>query len=349
MRAYVALCALVFGCGGKLAGPDLLLSGQPQVFAVAQREVVFQDGAPGPNAIRAMATDGRSPHSIAAVGDRHVFKIVAEGVDFFWLAGDDLTDQPTRVMRAPRAGGPPVELQSATKLVDFAVDSERVYFLVSEDSAHPGAILSQPRDGGSTTPLARGLDDVSGNLVAHGGMLFWAGARHHDQAPTEGMILSLPTTGGAATVIASNVFTRSIAVDDVHLYFTKNLDVAAETYLRDIFECPITGCGDNNANARLLAANQPDPVSLAVDGTALYWANRGTESADVGAPSKQNSDGAILKLSFSDVTPVTLASGLLFPNQIVVDETSLYWLSLSRQDVDRVAGEPGQIYKIPAH
>ena len=96
----------------------------------------------------------------------------------------------------------------------------------------------------------------------------------------------------------------------------------------------------------------------------------------------QNIEGMLSNLNKDEVAfsvdsqrfRVTLAAGVLFdsghdelqpearrllkeiadslkvlPNQIVVDETSLYWLSLSRQDVDRVAGEPGQIYKIPTH
>jgi hypothetical protein len=69
----------------------------------------------------------------------------------------------------------------------------------------------------------------------------------------------------------------------------------------------------------LLAADQPHPVSLAVDAENVYWTNCGSSLGD-------SADGSILAYSKSQGTSVSLLSNRHCPDHLYVQLEALFWL-----------------------
>jgi hypothetical protein len=65
----------------------------------------------------------------------------------------------------------------------------------------------------------------------------------------------------------------------------------------------------------ILASGQNNPRAIAVDGTNVYWMNRGWTDGD----------GSIMKVSRDGGAPVVLASGLCNAYDLAVDDLAVYW------------------------
>jgi hypothetical protein len=83
---------------------------------------------------------------------------------------------------------------------------------------------------------------------------------------------------------------------------------------------PSVPCGDPNAGGRILAQGEVNPVSVAVDGTNVYWTIVGPY--DGGPP-----QGALKRAPLDGGQAVTLVSGLSFPSSVVVDNTYVAWVN----------------------
>jgi hypothetical protein len=67
---------------------------------------------------------------------------------------------------------------------------------------------------------------------------------------------------------------------------------------------------------KTLASGQYGPRSIAVDATAVYWANSGDNSGN----------GSAMKMPLDGGTPVTLAADRSAPISIAVDDAFVYWI-----------------------
>jgi hypothetical protein len=86
--------------------------------------------------------------------------------------------------------------------------------------------------------------------------------------------------------------------------------------------------GSEPGEPEIVASGQSFPNGLAVDGTHVYWTNRG--------------DGTINRLAKGQAgAPTTFATGQLGPGPIVVDDTNVYWANEGASEVAN-----GSIYRI---
>jgi DNA-binding beta-propeller fold protein YncE len=122
-------------------------------------------------------------------------------------------------------------------------------------------------------------------------------------------VLSVPLTGGAATILCSasgfGYEMGDMVVSGGNVYFTNPYGGGG------ISVCSTSTTG---ATAATYYADTSDPMGLATDGTNLYW-------------TEDESSGSILKcaLGTSCATPTTLVSGTPSPNGIAVNATQIFW------------------------
>jgi hypothetical protein len=136
----------------------------------------------------------------------------------------------SRVLSAPRVGGPPVELAAAptSMSAEIAVDDAYVYVgYIGKDVPNPdrcppvslcskpatihgptGKVLAIPKLGGTPRLLASGARDPVG-VVAAGGEVYWADGNQ---------IFRVARTGGAPTLVFTGDKCRALALDATHVY-----------------------------------------------------------------------------------------------------------------------------------
>jgi hypothetical protein len=87
-----------------------------------------------------------------------------------------------------------------------------------------------------------------------------------------------------ARLLATEPHARALAVDAAYVYFT--------TYDAD---GQIWRAAKNGTASELLAIGQPWPSAIAVDGDAVYWVNRGSQT-DAATDAHDAKDGQIMRL-----------------------------------------------------
>jgi hypothetical protein len=162
------------------------------------------------------------------------------------------------VLSCPAGGcdGMPTTLSApATLLSGVAVDATSIYW--AEPSL--GNVIQCPLSGcTSPVPFATGQDNPLEVDVTNG-TLFWS---------TSDAIMSCPTSGcaGSPTVFASNQPGAFALTHDAH-----NLYWVLEEKEGKVLSCPLSNC----KTPIVLADMQAVPTAIAVDDTAVYWANSG--------------------------------------------------------------------------
>jgi len=224
------------------------------------------------------------------------------------------------VVKVPLNGGTPITLAALGGYpMGLAVDATNVYLTtttgcVFSSTGHLGyELMSIPVDGGTPTRL---ISELSSDASAHGvaidnANIYWsyvelpAGIYHlsRTEPMLGGKILKLPLGGGTPTVLASG-FSQplSVVVDGTNVYFTDNIGYT-------VMSVPIAG-GLPTTLAKSTDGNEP--FVIAVDANHVYWTHGG-QGAE------------IRRVPLGGGTPTIVASGLNYPNALVIDTTSIYW------------------------
>lgn len=214
------------------------------------------------------------------------------------------------------------------------VDRTNVYFATSD------GISKQPIEGGTPTTLASypafnvhlRIDDTSvyygsasGPFDSMGGFLPSA-------------VMKVGKNGGTPVTLVTGDSISNFAVDAKYLYWT-------EQFLGSVSKVSLDG-----GQPMTIASGQDSPQSIAVDGTSVYWGNRGglvMKAPLGGGPAMTlstfrgdipddivvddqrlfiTSDAdSIYSLPLDGGAPVTLATGQYQIWQMTVDATALYW------------------------
>jgi len=185
-------------------------------------------------------------------------------------------------------------------------------------------------------------------LAVGGDNVYWA----QYEGDARLTIWTCPSAGcvGAPRAVVSHIGLASMAVDDTHVYWTSRDDTA-------ILRLPLTGAGTPHA----IAVNEPTPGQLVVGATHVYWiANAGQSSAAIKRAPKDGSEPAVTlakeqnqasslaidegfvywansylvgtisrcPLSGCSDAPTVLIADQNRPRALVVDGTSIFWMSL---------------------
>jgi hypothetical protein len=220
------------------------------------------------------------------------------------LASSGSTNRRPAVEVLASAGGLPIAL---------ALDAQAVYWTTHGADRNSGAIMKVPIGGGTPVTLAVGPGPAG--IALDEEQVYWADTE-------EGIIRRVAKAGGASTVLALH----------------QNRPTALACYGGTLFwtnDAPAAGSGDAQgsivslrlpaAEPRTIASGQPEPSSLSVDSTGVYWTVRGT-------PRRRYLDGALLRVAFDRSEPQTLASYQRDPSGVALGETVAFWIDAG--DID---------------
>jgi hypothetical protein len=178
--------------------------------------------------------------------------------------------------------------QAAPEVI--AVDSTSVYLA----AISAGSILKVPIGGGTPVTLACGQDQPSG-IAVDSERVYWT-----NQGPG-GEVMSVPVGGGTPRTLASGQGAPfAIALDGTNVYWA---NLAGNQALMKV---PVGG------GTPTMLADAGASLAIAVHGGMVYWVSR----------------DAIMAISATGGTPMTLAAGQAGPAYIAVNATNVYWTNI---------------------
>jgi len=145
-------------------------------------------------------------------------------------------------------------------------------------------------------------------------------------------ILAVPKTGGEKRMLASNHEVAAWTQDRQNLYWV-NRGVFVPAVGRD--PAPVMMMAKNAGPPVTLAASQPAPSGIALEGGVLYWINMGTMPTNF-------HDGSIWRITpgQAGAAPRMLTSQRSMPRQLAVKEGRLYWFEQLGLTTMSVEGGP---------
>lgn len=217
-----------------------------------------------------------------------------------------------------------------------ATDSTYVYFTAGGAS---GAVLAAPKGGGTAITLASGL--ASPNAIADNNTgVYWTNQGTPPTSSTGGYsggsvsaILRSASTK-VLTVAAGQNSPTSIALTADYIFWSTQGSVPTNgtpSYLDGtIVRATLDG---SPSSVTTIASGQVSPMAVTADATYVYWATGTT----VGV-----SDSAILRAPLAGGAPMTIvaASGTGLISSIAVDSANVYWTNSSGIYQGAPAGGP---------
>lgn len=208
-------------------------------------------GSRSSNEMRRVPLDGGASELLFTANDP--WDIKRDGDVLYW------TERvPGNLRRANAEVGATIETLASglSRPFELILDDTHVYWTDQDDSTlnrilHDGAGLELAI---ATTPR----DDVSGmGLAQSSDAVFWTGST----PSIAGDVLRYDKRSGEATTFVEGDVTRSVAVDDTHVYWVDKLNNA-------VLRRPLAGGSDET-----LVEFQLSPQGIVVDDEAVYWAN----------------------------------------------------------------------------
>ncbi len=164
---------------------------------------------------------------------------------------DYTVPQDCTVVSVPKGGGTRVILASGGSWnhpTGLAVSGGTVYWGV----ASPGAILTVPVGGGTTSTLVSGVGPIA--VVADATNVYWT--------DSSGAVMKVAQAGGAPVTLATSANPNAIAVDGTYVYWSTLAFSTPSTILK----VPIAG-----GTAVTLESGLQSVRGIAVDATSIYW------------------------------------------------------------------------------
>lgn len=261
-------------------------------------------------------------------------RIALDAARVYWTsaAGD--------VSAIPLAGGAISTLAAGQDdPFDLAVDAHGVYWT----SAGANTVQSVGLAGGLPVLLAEAGNPLG--IALHGDVVYFADS--YDKLSNDDHIRRVPLPAGPPSVVAATSGARMVAVDDARAYWTDPAGAA-------VWSAPIGG-----GEPTLLAGGIVDATEIEVDAQAAYvtgleatfrvplaggapqalvWgAGRGL-AIDATHLYVGTADGRVLRVLKTGGPALALARTALYPSDIAVDDTHVYWV---------VRSEDGTLVRTP--
>jgi hypothetical protein len=288
--------------GACLAGacqPVTLASGFSARDVLVDKEHVYWIE---PNLAKAMQAnkDGTNALQLGGGTVNILVGLAIDDTNVFWDSRDEI------VLRC-KIGGctntPAVVTSDASLVQGLAVDATNVYWV---EQTTPGQVRKAAKSGTTATSTALFTDPAPGTagdftaIATDGVDVFWAAS--------DGKIRRISNAGGAVTVVGTGTGTAyRLAVDDQNVYWSAGEDTGTIN---------IAPKGGANGGT-VLAAQQSNPLGVAVDQNSIYWVSAATGIADA--------SGMIMTCTIAGCVPKPLATGQRTPTAIAVDDTAIYW------------------------
>jgi hypothetical protein len=289
------------------------------VFALASCVTAAEDDAVLAEDVAAVTV----PPQLIATGQDAPVAPVVDDRTAYWVNSRVFEGEPGDIRSAPKVGGGPVR-DFEQKVLDIgflAIDSKRVYWTQGGADPGVGGIRSKAKLGGAPADL------VSNRRVF---AMALADTQIYFASPDDGgQIVRVADSGGALTVLASNVEpgldnTPLVAIGGDKVFFTQSeFGTDCQGLVRYV---PRSGGTVKNVAKEVCGL-----LGLAADATAVYWTEFDAE-AGVGRVMKQNAP-------FTG-TAIVLDQLAIRPTFLAIDEGSVYYTAGG-------PGDAGIIVKIP--
>ena len=186
-----------------------------------------------------------------------------------------------------------------------------IYWSVRAIPTTAGMVLKVPRCGGAVTTLASDQTDPV-TLVVQGDTVFWGTMGDDNSGTPHGTVMRAPTTGGSATALVTGtaIYLGNMAVGATAVYSVAWLSPVSSS--SGAWEVPIDG------GAPVGLGPEQIFTSIAVDAQHVFLA---TAVGDV-------SESQIQSVPLSGGDPTVLVPSGVGSMPIVLDEASIYYLSL---------------------
>jgi hypothetical protein len=263
------------------------------------------------------------PPQLIAAGQNAPVSVQVDSARAYWVNSRVFEGEPGDIRFAPKVGGGLVR-DFEQKILDIgfiALDDKRVYWTQGGADPGIGGIRSKSKIGGAPVDL------VANRRVF---AMALADTQIYFASPDNGgQILRVSDSGGALTVLASNVEpgldnTPLVAIGGDKVFFTQSeFDVDCQGLVRYVPR--------NGGTVKNIAKEVCGLLGLAADSTAVYWTEFDSE-AGVGRVMKQNAP-------FTG-TAIVLDQLAIRPTFLTVDGGSLYYAAGG-------PGDSGIIVRIP--
>lgn len=203
--------------------------------------------------------NGDLPVSVASTSNLDLYSLAVDATYVYWT--QDGLD--AAIVKAPLAGGALVPLApSGANSRSLAIDATSVYWVSLGDGVEPGSVQKVPKAGGAVVTLATGFDFPSA-IALYGGFVYFG---------NEDAIYKVATSGGTVSTLSTVVGASTLAVDASGIYAAYSF---GQTSLFQLKPSGVT-------NATL--AKRDRIMSLAVDGSSVFWADGTSVNVTTKAP-----------------------------------------------------------------
>jgi hypothetical protein len=266
---------------------------------------------------------------VLAAGQSSPQGIAVDSKNVYWTNATDGTVSKCAIEGCNN--NPTVLASGQAEPIRIRTDSSNVYWVDQGKTFDAGAVAKCSVDGcgQSPTTIAGGQSFPGDNLAIFGDAVYWAS----NSLDGTVSILSCPKEGciGTPSIISWGQDTvLELAVNSTGVYWTTDFYVLT---------CFLVGCSnqtiDGGPGDKILA--QPANGGVTIDSTNVYWTVPGDNGLVLSCPiagCAQGTDGGLVIN--------TIAMGQIWPWDIAVDATSVYWLNNGSSGVNN-----GSINKCP--